>query len=78
MIDLRVTSKYPEEQIWQKQLKEWCTAHKVSEDTTLEEPELHQGKKVVIGVSSIEVFLKEYKAFMDDWYDCRCDKWLDE
>lgn len=78
MIDLRITSKYPEEVVWQKQLKEWCAAHRVTEDVTLNEPEIRQGNKVAKGVSSIEDFLKEYKAFMDDWYDCRCDKWMDQ
>lgn len=78
MIDLRITSKYPEEVVWQKQLKEWCAAHRVTEDATLNEPEIRQGNKVAKGVSSIEDFLKEYKAFMDDWYDCRCDKWIDQ
>lgn len=78
MIDLRITAKHPEELIWQKLLKEWCAAHKVTQDVSLVEPELHQGNKVIKGITSIDRFLKEYKLFMDDWYDCRCDKWTND
>ncbi|WP_422362221.1 hypothetical protein [Reichenbachiella sp.] len=76
MLDLRITTKYPEELIWKAKLEEWCAAHKITIEKSLEEPELHEGKKVVRGISSIESFLKEYKAFLDDWNDCRCDKWM--
>ena len=75
MLDLRITSKYPEESKWKFKLEEWCAAHKITIDKSLEVPELHEGKKVVKGVASIEAYLKEYKAFFDDWNDCRCDKW---
>ncbi|UXX79341.1 hypothetical protein N7E81_18470 [Reichenbachiella carrageenanivorans] len=78
MIDLRITSTLKEELVWQAQLKEWCAAHQVTVDTTLAEPEIYEGKKKAIGIAAIEAFLKEYKTFMDDWYDCRCNKWQEE
>jgi len=77
MIDLRITTKYAEELEWKSLLEEWCASHKITTDQSLKEPELHEGKTIVIGIDSIEKFLKEYKAFMDDWNDCRCDKWMD-
>lgn len=79
MIDLRITSKYPTEALrWQSQLKEWCAAHTTTIDNSLSEPEIHEGKKIIKGVNAINQFLKEYRAFMDDWYDCRCDKWTEK
>lgn len=77
MIDLHITSSISEELIWQNQLKEWCVAHQIIIDPSLSEPEIHEGSKKVVGVAAINQFLKEYKEFMDDWYDCRCDKWMD-
>lgn len=77
MIDLRITSRLPEELVWKAQLDQWCAAHRLTTDLSLKEPELHEGRKVFKGVSSIEQFLNEYKLFMDDRKDCRCDSWLD-
>lgn len=76
MVHLRITTKFSEELKWKAKLEEWCAAHKITIDKSLKEPELHEGKKVVCGIASIEAFLKEYKTFMDDWNDCRCDKWM--
>lgn len=78
MLHLHITSKFPKEQEWQNQLKSWCVAHKVTEDASLTLPEIHENKKIVKGLDAIDQFLKEYKIFMDDWYDCRCDKWMDK
>ncbi|SMD38063.1 hypothetical protein SAMN04488029_3614 [Reichenbachiella faecimaris] len=78
MIDLRITTKFKEEEAWKAQLKEWCVAHKITEDPSLDEPILLEAKKITKGLAAIETFLQEYKAFMDDWYDCRCDKWMDK
>ncbi|WP_420579788.1 hypothetical protein [Reichenbachiella sp.] len=75
MIELRISAKHSEEIIWKSQLEEWCAAHKITTDSSLEVPELQEGNKIVRGIESIDKFLKEYKVFMDDWYDCRCDKW---
>lgn len=78
MINLRIASYSSNELSWQNQLKEWCVAHQVSIDPALSEPEIREGGKTVVGVTAINQFLEEYKGFMDDWYDCRCDKWMDE
>lgn len=76
MIDLHITSATSDEFGWQNQLKAWCVAHRVTEDPTLTQPLLFEGGKRIEGVAAINSFLKEYRSFMDEWYDCRCDKWL--
>ncbi|MEP2024962.1 MAG: hypothetical protein ABJH98_11160 [Reichenbachiella sp.] len=78
MINLRITTKYKEEEIWKNQLKEWCVAHQVIEDPLLDDPVILEGKNKAEGIEAIQAFLKEYKTFMDDWNDCRCDKWMDK
>lgn len=77
MLRFRVPEGFSQYTIWEDQLKEWCVAYKIEKNSTLKEPELQEGKeKPVVGAQSIDNFLKEYKAFMDEWYDCRCDKWF--
>ncbi|MEO9967886.1 MAG: hypothetical protein ABJF11_18990 [Reichenbachiella sp.] len=75
MISLHITSRLSAETLWIDQLKEWCVAHEVIQNESLQVPELHEGGKKMVGTREIEDFLKEYRTFMDDWYDCRCDKW---
>ena len=78
MIHLTLTNKNAQEEIWQSKLKEWCVAHKLTVDSSLEEPVLLEKDRTYKGIAAIDQFLYEYKSFMDDWYDCRCDKWMDQ
>jgi hypothetical protein len=77
MIQLHIPKDYAAHATWENQLKEWCAAHKIIIDEALEEPEIREKEKVFKGSKAIDKFLKEYKSFMDDWYDCRCDRGLD-
>lgn len=75
MLLINIPEDFNEFQIWEDQLKEWCVAHKIAVDASLSEPELIEGTtKKAEGTQSINEFLEEYKSFMDEWYDCRCDR----
>lgn len=78
MIKLYIACDSKESNEWRTQLQEWCVAHQVIENPALSRPEIKDGNKHVVGIVAIDEFLKEYKVMMDEWYDCRCDKWMDE
>lgn len=77
MIKLYVDANTPQAQKWKETLKEWCVAHQIVETVPSSIPEVKDGNRHIVGTEAIDQFLREYKIAMDEWYDCRCDKWLD-
>ena len=63
---------------WKHQLEEWCIAHQVMVDDSLNAPELREKEAVYRGEKDVAKFLMAYKDEYDDWNDCRCNKWMDE
>lgn len=78
MLQIKIPQGFKEYLSWENQLKEWCVAHKIEIDQGAEAPFLIEGDKIIVGAESIGRFLEEYKLFLNDWYDCRCDKWMDD
>lgn len=77
MLHFKVPENYQNHHQWEDKLKEWCASYKLDKLNDIAEPTLTDGKRIAVGESEIDVMLKDFKAFMDDWYDCRCDKWMD-
>ena len=76
MLILNLPSDCQDSEKWTRQLKDWCVAHHIQHNEDIFEPEIIHGNRRAIGVLEIDLYLVEFKAIYDDWYDCRCDKWV--
>ncbi|MDN5200254.1 hypothetical protein QQ008_02755 [Fulvivirgaceae bacterium BMA10] len=75
MIELHISPKETLQLRFQERLEEMTVSHKVILHDTLKEPILKQGKELYTGIETINDFLKELEIFMQQWYECRCDKY---
>ena len=60
---------------WKHYLKDIVVAHQLISDDNLVLPFLRSSNEKVEGEEAIEQYLEELRKEVDEWRECRCDKY---
>ncbi len=75
MIELQISPKIECHLNLKERLEKMSLARKVTESTKTKIPILKEGSETYKGCEDINSFLTKYDSFIDQWYECRCDKY---
>ena len=74
MIELQISPKIECHVNLKDRLGKMSLARNVTESTKTKIPILREGAEIIEGCEDINSFLTKYDTFIDQWYECRCDK----
>ena len=75
MIELHISPKIECHVRLKDRLEEMSLARKVIESEQTKIPLLKQGTESYKGCDDINSFLIGFESFVEQWYECRCDKY---
>lgn len=75
MIALTISSADPQHVAIEKQLEKMSLARHVTVDHDIQVPVLIHDEKVYEGLPAIEEYLVCLQGLVEEWYECRCDKY---
>ncbi|MEM1321715.1 MAG: hypothetical protein AAGG75_15765 [Bacteroidota bacterium] len=73
MYILKFAHHNPKTAALEEHLRALSLGFKTEEVTTLEAPELHNGKLLATGFEAITTHLEELAGELNDWYYCSCN-----
>ena len=75
MITLYYSSQTKEIPEWQNRLERMAIKHRLITKEEFADPQLQDGKECIKGAASIDAHLNKLEAFVQSWYEDRCDKY---
>jgi hypothetical protein len=75
MIELRISPNIECHLLLKERLEEMSLARRIIESPKTKIPLLKEGGEAYKGCEGINSFLIKYESFVEQWYECRCDKY---